>query len=116
MDKQQELKIEDIKVGTGSAVKDGDIVVVHYKGTLEDGTQFDSSYDRKQPFETKIGVGYVIKGWDEGIAKLHVGDQATLIIPSELGYGAKGSGIIPGDATLIFVVELMGIKEKPAAN
>jgi FKBP-type peptidyl-prolyl cis-trans isomerase len=110
MDKQEELKIEDIIVGKGVEVKQGDTVVVHYKGTLEDGTQFDSSYDRKQPFETKIGVGYVIRGWDEGIPGMKVGGKRKLTIPYDMGYGKYGTNGIPGFATLIFEVELVKIK------
>lgn len=106
----QKLKIEDIKVGKGSEVKDGDTVTIHYKGTLEDGTQFDSSYDRKEPFETKIGIGYVIKGWDIGVIGMKVGGKRKLTIPYELGYGKYGSGPIPGFATLIFELELLKIK------
>jgi peptidylprolyl isomerase len=102
--------------GEGSQPKAGDTVIVNYTGVLTNGMKFDSSLDRGRPFSFELGAGRVIKGWDEGIAKLHVGDQATLIIPSDLGYGAKGIGTIPKDATLIFVVELMGIQEKPAAN
>jgi FKBP-type peptidyl-prolyl cis-trans isomerase len=102
--------------GEGPQAKIGDFVLVNYTGVLTNGKKFDSSLDRGQPYAFELGAGRVIKGWDEGIAKLHVGDQATLIIPSDLGYGARGSGTIPGDATLIFVVELMGIREKPAAN
>lgn len=109
-EKEQELKIEDIEVGTGPEAKDGDTVVVHYKGTLEDGTKFDSSYDRKQPFETKIGVGYVIKGWDMGIPGMKVGGKRKLTIPYQLAYGKYGTGGIPGFATLIFEVELVKIK------
>lgn len=110
MDKPQELKIEDLKEGTGPEVKQGDTVVVHYKGTLEDGKQFDSSYDRKQPFETKIGVGYVIRGWDEGIPGMKVGGKRKLTIPYDKGYGKYGTNGIPGFATLIFEVELVKIK------
>jgi len=102
VDEQTDLKIEDISVGTGSEVKDGDTVVMHYKGTLEDGTQFDSSYDRGTPFETKIGVGYVIKGWDMGIPGMKTGGKRKLTIPYQLGYGKYGTGSIPGFATLIF--------------
>jgi FKBP-type peptidyl-prolyl cis-trans isomerase len=108
---QQELKIEDLKVGTGKEVKDGDHVVMHYIGTLEDGKKFDSSYDRGQPFETAIGVGYVIKGWDMGIPGMKVGGKRRLTIPHELGYGKYGvEPDIPGFATLIFEVELLQIK------
>jgi peptidylprolyl isomerase/FKBP-type peptidyl-prolyl cis-trans isomerase FkpA len=105
------LKIEDKKVGKGKAVKDGDHVVMHYTGWLEDGTKFDSSIDRDQPFETPIGVGYVIKGWDMGVVGMKVGGKRMLTIPSELGYGRYGvDPDIPGDATLIFEVELLKIK------
>src|ERR1700730_787317 len=90
--------------GEGPQAKPGDTVRVHYTGVLTNGTKFDSSLDRGQPFSFELGAGRVIKGWDEGIAKLHVGDQATLIIPSALGYGTKGIGTIPPDATLIFIV------------
>lgn len=105
-----ELKIEDIKVGTGSAVKSGDTVSINYLGTLEDGTKFDSSYDRKEPFETKIGVGQVIEGWDKGVIGMQVGGKRKLTIPYQMAYGENGYGPIPAKATLIFEVELMGIK------
>lgn len=98
--------------GTGPKPKPGDKVKVHYTGTLLDGTKFDSSLDRGKPFEFPIGQGRVIKGWDEGIAMLNVGSKATLIIPSKLGYGERGSGqIIHPYATLVFDVELVGIAE-----
>jgi len=105
-----ELKIEDIKVGTGPEVKSGDTVSMHYKGTLTDGTKFDSSYDRGTPFQTQIGVGRVIKGWDEGVPGMKVGGKRRLIIPPDMGYGAQGAGPIPPNATLIFEVELLTIK------
>lgn len=106
-----ELKSEDIKVGTGSAVKSGDMVTVHYLGTLLDGTKFDSSYDRGEPFVTPIGSGAVIKGWDEGMIGMKVGGKRKLTIPSRLGYGDTGAGrIIPPGAGLIFEVELLDIK------
>lgn len=105
------LKIEDIKVGEGREVKQGDTVVMHYTGTLSDGTKFDSSYDRDQPFETKIGVSQVITGWDQGIPGMKVGGKRRLTIPPELGYGQQGAGsVIPPNATLIFDVELLDIK------
>lgn len=111
MEKQEKLKIKDIKVGKGLEVKDGDTVVIHYKGTLEDGKQFDSSYDRDEPFETKIGVGYVIKGWDQGVPGMKVGGKRKLTIPYLLGYGKYGiEPDIPGFATLVFEVELLKIK------
>jgi peptidylprolyl isomerase len=97
--------------GTGALAKAGDTVSVHYTGTLTDGTKFDSSRDRGEPIEFPLGQGRVIKGWDEGISKLHVGDQAILIIPPTIGYGSRGAGdAIPPDATLIFIVELVGVK------
>jgi len=103
---------------TGRLPLAGETVVVNYTGLLGSGVKFDSSLDRGQPFKFKLGAGRVIKGWDEGIAKLRVGEQATLIIPAQLGYGARGAGagLIPPDATLIFVVELVGIEEAPAPN
>ncbi len=106
-----QLKIEDTKQGSGVAVKSGDTVVMNYTGTLEDGTKFDSSLDRGQPFETKIGTGEVIKGWDQGIPGMKVGGKRRLTIPPELGYGAEGSPPkIPPNSTLIFDVELLQIK------
>ncbi len=97
--------------GTGRQPKAGETVVVHYTGTLTDGTKFDSSRDRGQPFSFVLGAGQVIKGWDEGIAQLKIGDQAILVIPPTIGYGARGAGgVIPPNATLIFIVELVDIK------
>jgi FKBP-type peptidyl-prolyl cis-trans isomerase len=102
---------------TGQAPQSGQTVVVNYTGLLGSGVKFDSSLDRGQPFKFKLGEGRVIKGWDEGIAKLRVGEQATLIIPPQLGYGAKGAGgVIPPDATLIFIVELIGVEEARILN
>jgi peptidylprolyl isomerase len=103
--------------GTGKQAKAGETVIVHYTGTLTDGVKFDSSRDRNQPFAFKLGAGQVIKGWDEGIARLRVGDQAILVIPSQLGYGKKGAGgVIPPDATLIFIVELVDVKATSMAE
>ena len=111
MDQEQELKIEDLREGDGPAVKDGDTVLMHYTGWLEDGTKFDSSYDRKQPFETPIGAGYVIKGWDMGVPGMKGGGKRKLTIPYQYGYGKYGvDPLIPGFATLIFEVELIKIK------
>ena len=105
------LKIEDIKEGKGEEVKGGDYISIHYLGTLEDGTKFDSSYDRGQPFQTRIGVGQVIEGWDMGVMGMKKGGKRKLTIPSELAYGEEGAGgVIPPNATLIFEVELVGIE------
>jgi peptidylprolyl isomerase len=101
----------------GRQPRQGETVTVHYTGLLANGDKFDSSLDRGQPFSFKLGFGRVIKGWDEGIGKLRVGEQATLIIPPQLGYGVEGrQPRIPGNATLIFIVELVGIEEAPAGN
>ncbi len=109
------LKIEDTQVGTGATPKTGDTCVMHYTGWLyENGTKgakFDSSVDRGQPFAFTIGVGQVIKGWDEGVSSMKLGGKRTLIIPPELGYGARGAGrVIPPNATLLFEVELLDIQ------
>lgn len=99
------------KKGTGAIPKTGQTVAVHYTGTLTNGVKFDSSQDRGTPIEFPLGMGRVIKGWDEGIAKMRVGDQAILIIPPEIAYGKRGAGgVIPPDATLIFIVELVDVK------
>ncbi|MDX2257193.1 MAG: FKBP-type peptidyl-prolyl cis-trans isomerase [Pseudanabaenaceae cyanobacterium bins.39] len=104
------LKYKVVKAGTGAVPKPGQTVTVHYTGTLENGSKFDSSRDRGTPFSFKLGVGQVIKGWDEGLSMMRVGDLYTLIIPPDLGYGARGAGgVIPPNATLIFDVELLGI-------
>jgi len=98
------------KKGTGSRLKKGDTVIIHYTGMLTSGVKFDSSRDGK-PFSFKLGVGQVIKGWDEGVAKLRVGDHAILVIPAQLAYGSKGAGdVIPPDAKLIFVIEVVDVK------
>ncbi len=103
-----------VEEGTGAAPKSGDLVQVHYTGTLADGTKFDSSYDRGDPIAFPLGMGQVIPGWDEGIGLLTVGGKAKLIIPPELGYGEQGAGgVIPGNATLLFDVELVAIEQGP---
>lgn len=105
------LKYQDLTFRTGAEAKSGDTVSVHYDGRLTDGTKFDSSRDRGQPFSFKIGAGQVIKGWDEGVAGMKVGGTRKLIIPADLGYGANGvPGVIPANATLVFEVELLEIK------
>ena len=105
------LRYQIIQKGTGKAAEKGKTVSVHYKGQLADGTVFDSSYKRNQPIDFSLGVGQVIKGWDEGIQLLKVGDKARFVIPSHLGYGSQGAGgVIPPNATLIFDVELMDVK------
>ena len=110
------LKYIDEVIGSGTMPKSGDKVKVHYTGTLEDGTKFDSSRDRNQPFEFPLGVGRVIKGWDEGVATMLVGGKRKLIIPSELGYGPKETGPIPTNSILIFDIELLEVKEKYIAE
>jgi len=112
------LLVEEIIVGTGQEAKSGDTVIMNYIGWLEEpgqpenkGEKFDSSVDRGIPFETQIGVGHVIKGWDQGVPGMKVGGKRKLTIPSDLGYGEKGAGlVIPPLATLIFEVELLRIK------
>jgi peptidylprolyl isomerase len=109
------LQIIDMAVGSGASPKSGETCVMHYTGWLyvngQKGAKFDSSVDRGQPFEFPIGVGRVIKGWDEGVSTMKVGGKRTLIIPPDLGYGARGAGgVIPPNATLIFEVELLNVK------
>jgi peptidylprolyl isomerase len=106
----ENLKIEDLKIGQGQEVKNGNLVTVHYLGTLLNGQKFDSSYDRNQPFETQIGVGQVIQGWDEGLLGMKVGGKRKLTIPPELGYGNQDMGNIPPNSTLIFEIELLAVK------
>ena len=106
------LQIEKLTSGQGEAPKAGDRVSVHYTGWLTDGKKFDSSRDRGQPFVFTLGRGQVIRGWDEGVATMHVGDKVRLTIPPELGYGPRGAGgVIPPNATLIFEVELLGVNK-----
>ncbi|TNC13618.1 FKBP-type peptidyl-prolyl cis-trans isomerase [Methylobacterium terricola] len=109
------LQVKDDVVGTGPQPKAGQTVSVHYTGWLyqdgKKGAKFDSSLDRKQPLNFAVGTGQVIKGWDEGLSTMKVGGKRTLIIPPELGYGARGAGgVIPPNATLMFDVELLGVR------
>ena len=105
------LVIEDISVGEGAEAGVGQTVSVHYTGWLTDGTKFDSSKDRNEPFEFPLAARWVIAGWDEGVQGMKVGGSRKLTIPPELGYGARGAGgVIPPNATLVFEVELLAIK------
>ncbi|XP_072930733.1 FK506-binding protein 2 isoform X2 [Epargyreus clarus] len=111
-----ELKIEVVSVPEGCTVKSkqGDMLTMHYVGTLDDGHKFDSSYDRDQPFTFQLGVGQVIKGWDQGLTDMCVGEKRKLTIPSSLGYGERGAGnVIPAHATLHFEAELINIGDSP---
>src|SRR5512146_1190673 len=104
------LKIEDVEPGFGDVARAGQTVSVHSTGYLQDGTQFDSSLDRDEPFGFPLGGGRVIRGWDEGVAGMKEGGQRTLVIPSEMGYGPRGAGdVIPPNATLVFDVELLKV-------
>lgn len=106
------LQIEDVECGEGAEAASGQLVTVHYVGTLEDGTEFDSSRERGEPFEFPLGGGQVIQGWDEGVVGMKVGGLRRLTIPPELGYGEAGAGgVIPPGATLIFDIELLTVEE-----
>ena len=105
------LTYEDTVVGTGAQAETGKTAVVHYTGRLTDGTVFDSSHKRNEPFSFALGRGMVIKGWDEGVGTMKVGGKRTLTIPPDLGYGARGAGgVIPPNATLVFDVELLDLR------
>ncbi len=105
------MRYIDLVVGTGRQAELGDTAGVHYTGWLENGKQFDSSVDRNEPFSFRVGAGRVIKGWDEGVQGMKVGGKRKLIIPPDLGYGARGAGnVIPPNATLTFDVELLGLR------
>ena len=101
------------RTGTGRQPKAGETVIVHYTGTLTNGVKFDSSRDREEPFAFKLGAGQVIKGWDETLARMHIGENVIVVIPSELAYGARGAGdVIPPNSTLVFIIELLDVKSK----
>jgi hypothetical protein len=104
------LKYTDLVVGNGPAPRPGQTAVVHYTGTLTDGTKFDSSVDRGRPYEFQLGQGMVIKGWDEGVATMKVGGKRRLVVPPALGYGPSARPGIPANSTLVFDVELLGVK------
>ncbi len=105
------LQYIDLVVGTGRQAELGDTAMVHYTGWLANGTKFDSSVDRKEPFSFRVGAGQVIKGWDEGVGTMKVGGKRKLIIPPQLGYGARGAGnVTPPNATMTFDVELLGLR------
>lgn len=105
------LEIQELAVGDGAEAKSGRTVDVHYTGWFLDGTKFDSSHDRGEPFSFRLGAGQVIRGWDEGVAGMRVGGRRKLRIPPALAYGSRGAGgVIPGDATLLFEVELVGVR------
>ena len=106
----ERMVIDDITIGRGEEVKDGDVVLVHYVGRLQDGTEFDNSRKRGAPFEFQVGGGQVISGWEEGLVGMKVGGERILVIPPEKGYGDQGIGPIPGGATLVFSIELLEIK------
>ncbi|MBN1771748.1 MAG: FKBP-type peptidyl-prolyl cis-trans isomerase [Deltaproteobacteria bacterium] len=105
------MNVEELEVGTGAEAAAGKTVSVHYTGTLTDGSKFDSSLDRGQPFSFQLGAGQVIKGWDQGVAGMKVGGKRRLTIPPELAYGTRGfPPVIPPNSTLVFVVQLLDVK------
>lgn len=109
---RKSMQIQDVKIGAGEIVSSGDTVIVHYEGRFVDGQVFDSSKKRGDPFSFTVGKGQVIKGWEEGLLGMKVGGERTLVIPPELAYGERGIGPIPGGATLLFTIELLGIADE----
>ena len=107
-----QLVIEDLVVGTGATAVAGDVITVHYVGTLTGGQKFDSSYDRGNPYTFRLGAGSVIAGWDQGLVGMKVGGKRRLTIPPNLAYGSQGNGPIPGNATILFDVDLISIAGK----
>ncbi len=105
------MVIDDIKFGTGEAAKEGDTVAVHYVGTLQNGQEFDNSKKRGEAFEFTIGEGKVIEGWEKGVVGMQIGGQRILVIPPDMAYGSQGIGPIPGNATLVFSIELLEINK-----
>ncbi|MEX0918225.1 MAG: FKBP-type peptidyl-prolyl cis-trans isomerase [Candidatus Paceibacterota bacterium] len=108
--KVDRLIIDDVVLGTGDAAEEGDTISVHYIGTLESGQQFDNSHTKGEPFVFTVGAGKVIEGWEEGVVGMKEGGQRILVVPPELGYGKSGYGPIPGNATLVFAIELIEIE------
>lgn len=106
----QKLIVDDVLIGTGEMVAEGDVVTVNYIGTLQNGQQFDNSYTRGTPFTFTVGEGRVIAGWEQGVVGMKVGGQRVLVVPSDLAYGKSGFGPIPGGATLVFAIELLSIE------
>jgi FKBP-type peptidyl-prolyl cis-trans isomerase len=106
-----DLVIDDVRIGTGSEVKSGDTVSVHYIGTTQDGVKFDSSYDRSEPFSFTVGAGKVIAGWEKGLIGMKIGGQRILVIPSDMAYGNRQVGLIPPNSPLVFAIELLEIKK-----
>lgn len=104
------LVSQDLTIGTGATAATGDTVTVNYVGTLTNGTKFDSSYDRNQPFTFRLGAGQVIAGWDQGVVGMKVGGKRRLTIPPSLGYGSQANGPIPANSTLIFEIELLDVR------
>ena len=105
----EELHVEDLRLGDGKAVVKGALITTQYRGTLEDGTEFDSSYQRGKPFQCVIGSGRVIKGWDQGLIGMRVGGTRKLFVPAHLGYGERSMGAIPPHANLLFEIELLEV-------